>query len=128
MSILNMTRGDTKTVTETIAPVNSSGQQVLGASGVTGWLFWMTAKHDPRDTDAAAVFQKLPVQWTVTQAGNLTTSAIVFCILAPADTASLPPYQSSLYYDVQAKDTSGNIFTIDSGTLIVSADVTIATS
>src|SRR5260370_30824781 len=122
MGTLAMIRRDTKTVTETIQPKDILGNQVLGSGGITGWQFWMTAKYDPGDPDSLAVFQKLPAAWSVTQAGNTTTPGIVFCILSPADTASVPGYQVLLSYDVQAKDTGGHIFTIDSGTLIVAAD------
>ena len=128
MSSLAMTRGDTRIVTTTISNLDANGNVVFGVNGVTGWTFWMTAKYDPGDTDASAVFQKLPASFSITTPGNAATPAVVTCTLAPADTASLPGYQVVLSYDVQAKDTSGNIFTVDSGTLTVSADVTIATA
>lgn len=127
MGTLTMTRGDTKTVTETIQPKDALGNQVLGANGIAGWSFWMTAKYDAGDADSAAVFQKVPINWTANTNGNQTTAGVATCTLNPSDTSALPPYQVTLVYDVQAKDTSGNIFTIDSGTLTVTPDVTIAT-
>ena len=128
MSALAMTRGDTRTVTTTVSNLDAQGNTVLGTNGVTGWSFWMTAKYDTGDSDASAVFQKLPASFTIVTPGNATTPALVQCTLAPADTSSLPGYQVVLSYDVQAKDTNSNIFTVDSGTLTVSADVTIATA
>jgi len=128
MSQLTMYRGDTKTVTVTVQPVDASGNQVLGSGGIAGWSFWMTAKRDPSDLDSQAVFQKLPAAWSISSAGDATHPGVAFCNLAPADTASLPPYQLTLVYDIQAKDLTGNIFTIDAGAILVNVDITIATS
>lgn len=117
-----MPRGDTRTVTETVGPTG------LGSGGVAGWSFWFTAKLNLSDADTAAVIRKLPADWAIQTVGSDTVAGVVLCTINPADTASLPPYQVALSYDVQAKDTSGNIFTIDSGTLTVTADVTTVTS
>lgn len=116
-----MVRGDTRTVTETVGPAG------LDVNGIAGWSFWLTAKYDPNDADVNAVFQKVPADWALQSTGNATTAGVTLCTIQPADTASLPAYEVSLFYDVQAKDTNGNIFTIDNGTLTVSADVTIST-
>lgn len=128
MSTLTMTRGDTRTVTTTISNLDANGNPALGSSGVTGWEFWMTAKYDPGDSDANAVFQKLNASFNIQTAGNASTPAVITCTLLPTDTSSLPGHQVTLAYDVQGKDTSGDIFTVDSGTLTVQPDVTIATS
>lgn len=122
MTDLAMTRGDTKTVTVTVGPAG------LGAGGITGWSFWFTAKHDPGDADTAAVVQKLPAAWQIQTAGSSTVAGVAFCVLAPGDTSALPAYQSNLTYDIQGKDTNGNIFTLDSGAFTVSADITTVTS
>lgn len=127
MTDISMYRGDTRTITETIQPLAADGTQVLGASGITGWSFWLTVKKDPGDADASAVFQKVPGSWTTNNPGNATTAGVVTCTINPADTASLPGYRSVLQFDVQAKDGSGNVFTIDRGTLTVDADVTVTT-
>lgn len=120
MTALTMSRGDTKFVTETVGPTG------LGANGIQNWQFWMTAKRDAGDPDSAAIFQKLPAAWTITQQGSPTLAGIVTCTLAPADTSALPPYQVVLVYDVTAQDTNSNEFTIDSGTITVTPDITLA--
>lgn len=127
MGDLQMYRGDSLTVTETVGPVG------LGANGIQGWQFRMTAKWDADDPDSAAVFQKVPSAWQITTQGVGPTGSppvggtagVVFCNLLPSDTASLPAYQVALQFDVQATDASGHVFTIDAGTLTVFADVTI---
>jgi hypothetical protein len=127
MSTLTMIRGDTRIVTTTISNLDANNNVVLGSSGVTGWQFWMTAKYDPNDADSAAVFQILPAAFTVPTAGNASTPAVIQCSLPPSATANLPGHQVALVYDVQGVDTSGNVFTVDSGTLTVVADVTVTT-
>ncbi len=117
-----MTRGDTRTITETVGPTG------LPAGGIAGWSFWFTAKISAEDPDSAAVVQKLPAAWAIQTLGSPSVAGVVICTLNPTDTSSLPPYQVNLVYDVQAKDTNGNIFTLDSGTLTVMSDVTITTS
>lgn len=117
-----MTRGDTRTITETIGPTG------LPAGGIAGWSFWFTAKVSADDPDSAAVVQKLPAAWAIQTVGSSSIAGVVLCTLNPSDTANLPPYQVNLVYDVQAKDTNGNIFTLDNGILTVVTDVTIATS
>jgi len=124
MGSLTMSRGDARTLTATVQPLDAFGNQVLGASGITGWKFWFTAKYDYSDADATAVFQKLPAAWQITTAGNATTPGIAICNLVHSDTAALPAYQVTLVYDVQAEDANGNPYTIDAGTLVVSPDVT----
>lgn len=122
MGSLTMVRGDTRTVTETVGPTG------LDSNGISGWSFWFTAKYDPNDADANAVFQKVPADWALQVAGDATTAGVILCTINPNDTLSLPAYRVVLFYDVQAKDTSGHIFTIDSGDLTVVADVTISTT
>jgi hypothetical protein len=128
MAEYTMSRGDSATFTETIQPVNSLGQQVLSSNGITGWEFWLTLKWDWGDDDGAAVFQKIPSDWTITQPGDMVTPGIAFVNINPADTASLPGRTVKLKYDVQAKNAIGNIFTLESGTWTIVPDATRATS
>jgi hypothetical protein len=117
---LSMYRGDTRVVQLTI-----SG---LGASGLTGFSFWFTAKNDFADADADAVIKKTTNDFTVVTVGDANTSGVITVKILPADTASLPDYNTNLHYDVQLEDGSGNVTTVATGTLTVKVDVTKASS
>lgn len=117
---LSMFRGDTKLVQITLSN--------LTASGLTGYSFWFTVKNDVSDTDAAAVIQKSGGDFDVVTTGDATTPGVVTCKILPGDTDSLPDYQVSLPYDVQVKDSLGNVTTVVTGKLKVSPDTTRATA
>lgn len=125
MTNLTMYSGNSRTVTESVGPTG------LGAPGIAGWEFWLTVKWDPSDPDADAVLQKGPSAWTITTPGDGTANppiaGVAFCNILPADTITLGAYQVELTFDVRAKDSLGNIFTIDYGTLTVVPSVTQAT-
>lgn len=116
---LKMKRGDTKLVQVTTT-------STLTATGLAGYKFWFTAKNAYTDADTAAVIKKVTADFTVVQNGSDTTPGIVTCKINPADTASLPDYDSALLYDVQFEDSDGNVSTVASGTLTVQVDVTKA--
>ena len=121
MATLTMTRGDTSLFTTTISP--------LGSSGLTGYSAWFTAKRDAADPDTSAVFQKTILSGgiAITTVGNATTPGVLTSTVNPADTETLPTgYSVTLVYDVKIKDGSGVETTVDSGTLMVAADVTQA--
>ena len=109
---LSMYRGDTKVVQLTI-----SG---LGASGLTGFKFWFTAKNDYADADAAAVIAKVTADFTVVTNGSDTVPGVVTVKLLPADTSGLPDYDSQLLYDAQVEDGSGNVTTVATGIRLLS--------
>lgn len=122
---LKMKRGDTKLVQVTTT-------SPLTAAGLTGYKFWFTAKSAFTDADANAVIKKIGQQaaptgdFTVVTLGSDTTAGVVTCKINPADTASLPDYDSVLLYDVQFEDSDGDVSTVASGTLTVQVDVTKA--
>jgi hypothetical protein len=118
MSALTMSHGDTRVIQTTINNLTSSG--------LTSCTFWLTCKRAATDPDSAAIFQKLNASFTVDAVGNLTTPGVIHCTIAPADTATLAEYGVALVYDVQMKDSTGNIYTVDSGTLTLTPDVTQA--
>src|SRR5579859_4647001 len=121
MGVLTLTRGDTGIFTTSISN--------LSASGLTGYSAWFTAKRDPSDADTGAVFQKTITSGgiQITTAGNATTPGFLTTTVVPADTDTLPAgYAVLLVYDVKVKDGSGVETTVDSGTILVSADVTNA--
>lgn len=113
---LEMYRGDTLpfrvTVTNVGEPVNLSG-----------CTFTMTAKYDISDTDVNAVFSiTSPAYIVITDAIN----GIISVTIPPSATSSLPPRTVRLYYDIQMID-GANIYTVTSGFLNVTPDVSITT-
>jgi hypothetical protein len=95
---------------------------VINLTGVNG--IKLTAKYSYDDADVAAVFSKtIGAGITVVVAANGTFTATV----AASDTASLPPVQLDLVYNIQVTDASNVVTTIMSGILTVLPDVTIAT-
>lgn len=113
---LEITRGDTTTLnvscfqTDGVTPLN-----------ITGYTLWFTAKYVVADADPG-VFQK-----TTTAGGITITNAaggIATVSLVPTDTSSLAGVV--LLWDLQGKDPSGNITTLASGTLTITADITRA--
>src|SRR5579872_7247955 len=118
MSTLIMTHGDSRVWQATISNLTSTG--------LTSCTFWLTVKRAITDPDASAIFQKLNASFTVVQNGNQTTPGIVQVTINPVDTSGIAEYGVSLVYDVQMKDSTGNIYTVDSGTLTLTPDVTQA--
>ena len=111
-----MTRGDT--VSFSIAVTLSGAPFDLSSCSL-----WFTAKNKFTDLDNAAVFQK-----TIGN-GIVVTNAVqglATVTILPADTNSLSLIKTILFWDLQLKDSSNNIYTINSGNLIVSPDVTLA--
>lgn len=117
-----MCRGDAPTYDFTVR---------LGGSiqNVTGWKFWLTAKHhyDDDATDAAAVFQLTSDPGggiDITDAPNGRGS---FTIPKEA-TDSLPAREVVLVYDLQVVDSDGKPITLERGNLHVFPDVTRRTT
>jgi len=118
VSTLQMTRGDNKTVQVTITG--------LGSQGLSGASLWFTAKRSYADADAAAIIHKVTADFTIDQQGDSQTPGIAHFSIQPAETSGLPAHQVDLVFDVQMKDSNGNVTTVDSGTLTVTPDVTLA--
>jgi hypothetical protein len=111
-------RGDTQlyrvTVVRNNAPVNLTGAKV-----------WFTAKLDKNDADVDAVIAKdtdgSGVEITDPLLGKVSFSIV------PADTASLDK-DTTLWYDVQVRESDGTVSTVVSGLLRVVLDVTLSTA
>lgn len=116
---LNMVRGDTF---EFQVNVIRNGSAV----DLTSCTVWMTAKWKAEDLDAAAIFSIDSTGSDVVISDP--TNGIVQITIVPAKTVSLPGRVVHLAYDVQYKDTSSKIYTPLRGRLVVTPDVTIATS
>lgn len=115
MTVLSAIRGDDETYELTIKDRNNV------AIDLTGCSLWFTVKRDESETDAQAIAQKtIGAGITVVNAG--TGRADVR--LAAADTASLSGKRAKLVWDCQIKDATGVVSTVDSGVLLVEADVT----
>lgn len=117
MSLLRITRGDNALFSMNI--VNYVGD----ALDITGAEIWFTAKYGPNDADEDAVFQK-----TIGNGIDIVDAPLgeINIVLDPEDTDSLLD-TNKLRFDVQIKDASDKVYTIESGTLIVDYDVTRTT-
>lgn len=117
MADLEARRGDTEkydlTVSDNGTPVN-----------LTGAAVWFTAKLRASDPDSKAVIAKTLGQGIAVTNASQGQARIT---LSPGDTASLSA-PISLSYDVQVKQTDGTVTTVESGALLVTADVTRATT
>jgi hypothetical protein len=92
---------------------------------LAGCLLWFTAKTKYTDPDVSAIFQK-----TIGDGITVTTPAngLATIDIVPDDTSALSEVKTVLFWDLQLKDGSDNIYTINSGNLIVNPDVTQATT
>lgn len=95
---------------------------------ITGWSMWFTAKYFVADYDTQA-----PIKLgTISPLSGITfTNALAGqaeVTIPSVATAGFPDTPTKLVYDVQVKDTTGRVFTIETGTLTVNPDVTRATS
>ena len=93
---------------------------------VTGWTFWFTVKKYFADPDNVAVFQGKSTDGSGTVTITDAPNGKVTLTLPASATLNYPDSVVQLVYDVQGKDTSGNIYTVDSGSVSVSPDVTRA--
>ena len=90
------------------------------AVDITGYTYFFTMKTLRDDTDADALIQKVVTAHTDPTNGKTTIS------IDAADTASIAP--GAYFYDIQEKDTSGNIMTWTSDTFQLEQDITVTTS
>lgn len=110
-TILEVTRGDTKTYTLYFYDANG------GYVDITGYTIFFTAKTSPAILDASATISKTITTHTNPTAGETEIS------LTTTDTATV----ASLVFDIQVKTATGDIFTILTGDLNIVKDITIRT-
>jgi hypothetical protein len=105
---LTMPRGDSRTI-ELTQPLEGDG---------------LTVKKMVTDADGAAVMQKTLGNGIAVVSSDHTRLRIT---INPADTANLTITGQSLVllYDVQTKDSGGNINTPASGSIILTPDITL---
>lgn len=113
MADFTIYRGDTVALNITIT---ASGL----AYNLTGKTMWFTAKTSYSIADPGTFQKKLGSGITVTDAANGRAQIVI----SASDTNSLGNSKVALVYDCQVKDSSGNIYTVASGNLIVIPDVT----
>lgn len=90
---------------------------------LTGFTLWWTAKRYVSDPDQQAVSRLdngLLGGVTIVDA----LQGKVRAVMPASATLLFPDTASNLFYDLQMKDLSGVVTTVDSGTIAVSADVT----
>lgn len=130
MGDFSMFRGDTFPiqVQVTKVPVGSPPGTPPVPVDVTGWKFWFSVKRYYADPDNQAVFQTNSTDGTGAIVFTTPTAGIITCTMPALATVNFPDAVTQLVYDVQGKDLSGNVSTVDVGTIEVTPDVTRATS
>lgn len=117
---LAFSRGDTVLLALTITAGSA-------AEDLTGATLFFTAKAELTSADTGATIRK-----NSSGVGGITiTSAVggtAQVTISPGDTSGLPASETFLFYDVQLKRASGDIFTVAEGTILVYPDVTILTT
>ena len=83
---------------------------------ITGWIIFFTLKTTKSDTDANALITK-----DVTLHDDATNGQTSFTLLHTETNSIL----EATYYDIQYKDDSDNVKTVDSGKMVFSQDITI---
>jgi hypothetical protein len=116
---IKMIRGDTYSFSITVVnnnvPVN-----------LTGGKLRMTAKWNYIDLDASALFALYsPASGIVFSNPSVGEATIT---IPSSSTSSLPAHEVRLPYDIQFTSSAGSVYTVMSGLLIVSPDVSITTS
>lgn len=122
MATRTMFRGDTLAFTVQVNDPTTGAPRNLA-----GWKFYFTVKRFAADPDQNAVFQD-----------NTASGSGAVAIVAPAalgqvavsmpaaKTVLFPDTPTTLVYDVEGIDASGNVSTVEGGTIKVTPDVTRA--
>lgn len=125
---LQLKHGDDRVLILTATYPEAISEQDIAAGDpfpLTNKELWVTAKRSERDSDEDAVFQK-------TTADGITIRAnpnehIAEVAIDAADTASLPYGTITLVCDAQVKTEDDKTWTMASGKIVVSPDVTRST-
>jgi hypothetical protein len=122
-----MRRGDTYVFEIQIFAPPPFGSQpgVVGTpQDITGWFLWFTVKYNYADPDVAAVAQSTTGNSLIVL--TTPTAGLATVTMPAVNTSLFPDAPFKLLYDIQTKDTTSRISTVESGILIVSPDVTRA--
>lgn len=113
-------RGDTIVLDITVTTAAGAAQDLAGCT------LYATLKDDLSDTDANAISQVTTTGGgiVVDSPTTLGTATATF----PASATLGLTQSTTLYWDVQLKDATGQIFTVADGTIPVQLDVTITTA
>lgn len=99
---------------------------------LSGWFVWCTLKKYLPNPDLLAVAQVTSQPASFPLGGGILVAAPLLgqahVTIPPAATQGFPDSDVLLEYDVQTQDPSGNIFTVERGTVVVEPDVTNATT
>lgn len=114
---LTMFRGDTQIYNVSVI------DNMNNIINISGALFWFTVKDAM--TDVSPVFQK------AIGSGIVITNApmgMITITIDPSDTSSLPTENVPMIYDLQMKNASLQIFTLNAGNFLVTPDANTGTS
>ena len=124
MSDIQMTKGDSKSFNVYVTRENP----VTGVDEVvdlTGAKAWFTAKATHQDADTSAIFKKNSVD-NPTKVIITALTGVIRINIDPADTESYP--YRWLVYDIQIKEASGIVTTVQRGKLELLTESTISTT
>lgn len=121
MSALTMKRGDTLKF-KTIVRIDDV------VVDITGWKVWYTVKQSYAELDANATFRADTTDATGAVAITNGPAGEITVKMPPSATFGMADTDVTLYYDVQVKNLDDEVSTVDSGTIVVSPDVTRATT
>lgn len=121
MDTIVMTRGDDRTIDVTVTDKDGAA---VNLNTVTA--LWFTVKSKVTDVDDSAMIRKtLGAGITVVSAPAGTAKIAIDA----ADTRNWPGKRGqTFFWDLQGKDNSGKIITLDRGVFVLTADVTRAYS
>jgi len=121
--IQNAIRGNTYILN--IPVYQSDGVTPFNLTGGTVYFTLNSSATPPGDgTDASAAIKKQVSSFITPSGGTYPSQAQI--LLANTDTSGLN--QGTYYYDVQVKDVSGNIISLQSNTFTVIDDITTRTT
>lgn len=116
-----MTRGDSATIVLTV--VDGAGAPL----DLTGKTLIFTAKRAVVDPDPGVFQKRTGAGIAIRSPQSGATKGVADVAILPADTAGLPAYRTTLIYDAELVD-GGAVSTLETGTLTVAPDVTLATT
>lgn len=113
----HVVRGDDKsfqfTFTEDSTPID-----------ISGWDIWMTVKSNPMDDDEDAIIAIDPTDVSKIDSGDGVVDTAIISISSTQNTINPATY----FFDIQAKDDSGKITTLQKAKYVVETDITQRTS
>jgi hypothetical protein len=127
MATLSLYRGDTATWRFAVSGVDQEGAQ--GVFDLTNCDIFFTAKVSRSQADVDAI-----ISFDSDEPENIDiddpTNGRFLLTIRPADTinVSMTADTKEMVYDVQVVTAGGDVYTVDTGTVVITRDVTVRTT